>query len=62
MKIPSHKDIIRWAMYLYRLSRRPRVFKPGRDLGPFNKSQEMARRRRQMIQHGANYWCPIWRG
>ena len=51
MKAPI-KDLVRWATYLARLSRRPRTFRvrPGRE--EFNKEQECARRRLFFKVHG----------
>lgn len=60
MKNPTD-DLVRWASYLARLARAPRTFKVGHS-GYRNQEQEMARRRRQMAKHGANYWCPVYRG
>jgi len=57
-KAPS-KKFLRWATAMARIARLPATLKPS-PARPFNREQEMARRRRQMAVHGKNYWCAIY--
>ena len=57
---PPPEELVRWASYLARLSRRPWTFKVSRGSGG-NKDQENARRRLFYKVHGtATGGEPIW--
>lgn len=58
LKNPSIEELVRWAGYLCRMSRTPRVIKLNRNRTPHQGEQECARRRAQMAKHGKNYWIP----
>jgi len=53
-KAPS-KEFLRYAAVMARIARLPKQLKPSLAR-PFNREQEMARRRRQMAVHGKNFW------
>lgn len=62
MKADIFEAAARYAAYLARLTRQPRVFKIARSVGA-NQEQECARRRRFYKIHGtAIGGGPIWAG